>query len=295
MENMVYAHEHITIDLAGQKNDPDCRLDDREAALVELKRLSGAGVRAIIDQTNRGMGRDTLYTQSLADEAGLQVLHATGYYKEPFLPEECHTKSENELCGIMLAELSDGIGETGIKASFVGEIGTSLEAIMPIEEKIFRAAARAYNETGAPICTHTTLGLLGMEQVAIFREYGVDLSRVVISHLDLTGDVKYMRRLLDTGVNIAFDTVGKLSYQPDTGRAEWLAFLCAGGYAGQIVLSMDITRKSHYAAGGGLGYAYLIESFLPMARAAGCSDADLKAMLTENPWRIYSGGRAVGD
>ena len=290
MNNMIFAHEHITIDLAGLKNDPDCRLDDRNAALHELIKLSDLGVTAIIDQTNRGMGRNPLYVQDLAREAGIRVLHATGYYKEPFLPEECYKLSEYELFGVLFDDLMNGIQNTRIKASLIGEIGTSKDAITPIEEKLLRVGSRVHKETGAPICTHTTLGLLGLEQIDIFREYEVDLQDVVISHIDLTGDVDYMLKLLDTGVNIGFDTIGKLSYQPDTGRAEWLSLLCSRGYAGQIVLSMDITRKSHYQANGGPGYAYLIETFLPMAREVGCSDRDIKTMLTVNPARVYFGG-----
>ena len=287
MESMIYSHEHISIDLSGVKKDIDCRLDDRDAVVGELKTLKEKGVSIIIDQSNRGMGRDTRYNQGVADETGIRVLHATGYYKEPFLPEECHSLSELELCKIMCGELREGIEGTGIKADFIGEIGTSKEAILPIEEKILRAGSRAHNETGASICTHTTLGLLGLEQVEIFNDCGVDLSKVVISHLDLSGDVEYMVRLLDTGVNIAFDTIGKLPYQPDTGRVKWLSELCKRGYASQIVLSMDITRKSHYLSYGGLGYTYLIDTFLPMAREGGCGNAELTAMLTTNPRKIY--------
>ena len=53
-----------------------------------------------------------------------------------------------------------------------------------------------------------------------------------------------MKRLLDQGVNIAFDTIGKCNYQPDVSRADWLSRLCAEGYDTQIVMSMDITRRS---------------------------------------------------
>jgi phosphotriesterase-related protein len=286
---MIYAHEHLTIDLSGQKNDIDCRLDDYDAALKELSGIYQKGVRVVVDQTARGMGRNPVYTQKLADDAKLIVLHATGYYKEPFLPEECHILSEIQLANIMLRELTEGIDDTGLKASLIGEVGTSKDAILPIEAKILRAAAQAHSETGAPICTHTTLGLLGIEQIAILREFNVNLSQVVISHVDLTGDVDYMLRLLDSGVNIAFDTIGKLSYKPDTDRALWLAELCRRGFAEQIVLSMDITRKSHYSANGGLGYAYLLDTFIPMARNAGCDEADVEKMLVKNPSRIYSG------
>jgi phosphotriesterase-related protein len=284
---MIYAHEHITIDLSGVKEDRDCCLDDRETVLKELKALENLGVGFVVDQTNRGMGRDTLYAQSVADEAGLGVLHATGYYKEPFLPDECYILTEEDLCKVMLDELLVGVGQTGIRASFIGEIGTSGDCVRPVEEKIFRAAGRAHAETGCPICTHTTLGALGMEQLAILREYCVDLSKVVLSHIDLSGDVDYMFRLLETGVNIAFDTVGKENYQSDSDRVAWLTELCRKGYAGQIVMSVDITRKSHYKVNGGHGYAHLAETFIPLLRDAGCEARDIEAMLTDNPARIY--------
>jgi len=288
MNNVILAHEHITIDLAGHKKDPDCRLDDRSAALRDLRRLPEQGVRTIVDQTCRGMGRNPPYAQSLADELKISVLHATGYYKEPFLPEECYAMSEAQLCDLMLSELREGIGDTGQRASLIGEIGTSKDAIEPMEETIFRAASRAHAESGAPICTHTTLGRLGLEQLSIFRQFSVDLKKVVLSHIDLSGEFEYMLRLLDMGVNIAFDTIGKLSYQPDTSRASWLAELCRRGYDNQIVLSMDITRKSHYKANNGPGYAYLMETFVPLAKEAGCGERQLEAMLSINGARIYA-------
>ena len=58
---------------------------------------------------------------------------------------------------------------------------------------MFRAASRAHAETGAPICTHTTLGTRGLEQLEIFKSFGVDLSRVVLSHIDLSADLDYMK------------------------------------------------------------------------------------------------------
>lgn len=284
MDAMVYAHEHLTIDLSGQKGDPDCRLDDRDLTKAGLLALRAAGVDTVVDQTARGMGRDVLYTQALADEAGIRVCHATGYYKEPFLPPECYTMEEADLCRLFLEELRDGMDGTGIRAGHIGEIGTGKGGITPMEERVFRAASLAHRESGAPICTHTTLGTLGLEQVALFRELGVDLSRVVLSHIDLSGDPDYMLRLLDTGVNIAFDTVGKNNYQPDSGRAGWLSLLCERGHAGQIVLSMDLTRKSNCRE---LGYDYLVTVFLPLLRQQGLGEAQIHRMMSDNPRRIY--------
>ena len=281
---MIYAHEHLTIDLSGVKGNLDCRMNDRPLALAQMKALAQAGVSTVIDQTNRGMGRDPLYAQALADEAGLRVVHATGYYKEPFLPQECYSMDREAMTRLFVHELTVGMEDTGLKASFIGEIGTGKGAVAPMERLIFEAASAAHRETGASICTHTTLGTLGMEQVEIFKAYGVDLSKVVLSHIDLSGNVEYMLRLLDTGVNIAFDTVGKNNYQPDEGRMEWLTALCQRGYTGQIVMSMDLTRLSNVRE---LSYCYLLDKFLPALLERGFRQEWLDALLVENPARIY--------
>lgn len=188
----------------------------------------------------------------------------------------------------MVKELTEGIEGTGVRATVIGEIGTSKD-ITETEAKVFRAASRAHAETGAPICTHTTLGTRGLEQLEIFKSFGVDLSRVVLSHIDLSADLDYMKRLLDQGVNIAFDTIGKCNYQPDVSRADWLSRLCAEGYDTQIVMSMDITRRSNFADRGGVGYSYLLDTFAPLASEAGVPDRAWENLLYRNALRIYKG------
>ena len=280
----VYAHEHITIDLSGHKNDDDCRLDDPNLAFIGLSSMKNAGVETVLDQTARGMGRNPLYTQSVCDKANINVVHATGFYKVPFLPDECCTLEEADMAKLFLSEINEGMDTTGIKAGFIGEIGTGHNQIHPMEEKIFRAAAIAHCESGAPICTHATLGTMGEEQIKLLAGYGVDLSHVVLSHIDLSGDLQYMLRLLDTGVNIAFDTIGKNNYQLDEHRIMWLNKLCEKGFAGQIVLSMDLTRKSSCRE---LGYDYLMVKFIPKLMQTGFSESWLEALLYTNPRRIY--------
>ena len=287
MENIVYAHEHLTIDLSGVKRDPDCHMNDRALALEEMKGLAAAGVTHLVDQTNRGMGRNPRYARELAQEAGIAVAHGTGYYKEPFLPPECDTMSRADMTALFIEELTVGMEGTGIKAAHIGEIGTGKDLIAPMERRIFEAAAWAHRETGAPICTHTTLGTLGLEQVALLKSFRADLSKVVLSHIDLSGDTDYMLRLLDTGVNIAFDTVGKNNYQPDEGRMEWLTTLCRRGYEKQILLSMDLTRLSNVRE---LGYRYLLDRFVPALLERGFRRSWLDAMLGTNPMRIYFEG-----
>ncbi|MDU5106638.1 phosphotriesterase-related protein [Clostridium sp.] len=287
-KEIIYAHEHITIDLSGVKKDKDCFLNNKNQTIEEFKDLKSRGVSTIIDVTNRGMGRNTEYVLEVMSETGLNILQATGYYKEPFLPEEVYRISEKEMAKILIDEILYGIDGTSTKAEVIGEVGTSLNKVEEMELKVFEAASRAHIETGKPIITHTTLGKLGLEQIEIFNKFNVDLSKVTLSHIDLSGDLEYMIRLLDTGVNIAFDTIGKNNYQPDEDRVNWLKELCNRGYSNQIVLSMDITRKSHFRDNGGLGYSYLIDSFLPRLYEKEISNKHIENMLVNNIKNIYN-------
>lgn len=286
-KEIIYCHEHTTIDLSGVKKDLDCKVDNKFQTINEFKELASKGVSTIIDMTNRGMARNIQYVQEVSRESNLKILSATGYYKEPFLPKEVYKLNEKEISKIFIDELVNGIEGTEVKASLIGEIGTSSKRIEPMEEKVFKAACMAHAETGAPIVTHTTLGKLGKEQINIFKSFNVDLEKVTLSHIDLSGDIEYMKSLLYTGVNIAFDTIGKNNYKPDADRVEWLKELCLLGYSKQIVLSMDITRKSHFKENGGLGYSYLIDRFIPQLIDAEINTKHIENMLVNNIKRIY--------
>lgn len=280
------SHEHILIDLSGQKLDPDARMFDEEAILEDLLEIAALGVTHIIDVTNMGMGRDVPRAKALCDKAGIKVCFSTGFYKEPFFPELVLEKEDRELAAIMIKEIISGIEGAQERAKVIGELGTGKE-VSRTEEKVLRAGALAQAETGAPIYTHTTLGRLGLEQLEILKSAGANLEKVVIGHVDLNPDLDYYLRLLDSGVYLGFDTIGKKAYQPDAVRAYFIAELVRRGYADKILLSTDITRLSHLKRHGGTGRAYLFEEFIPMLRAEGLTDQDIRSMLDTAPAQVF--------
>ena len=279
-------HEHITIDLSGIKNDEDCRLDCFEESQKELCRLYELGVRRILDVTNIGMGRNSNYCRLMEENTGIQILSATGFYKEPFLPEFVYTMSVRELAGLAIKEISEGIENTGIKASVIGEFGTSKDNFTEMERKVFDSMALAAVQTGAVVTTHTTLGTMALEQAEYLKSEGVKPDNIIIGHLDLSQNPDTIISVLKEGVNIGFDTVGKNNYCPDTFRAQMLKRIAKEGYLDQVVLSMDITRKLHLKKWGGAGYAYLIETFLPMLLEYGLSEKQIQQLMIDNPNRI---------
>lgn len=279
-------HEHVTIDLSGVKKDDDCRLDEKEKTIEEFRALKELGVHNILEVTNLGMGRNAAYIRDVAQASGMNILMCTGFYKEPFLPDYVYEKTVSELADLMISELESGIEDTGIKASAIGEIGTSRNAMTEMERKVFTASAKAAAGTGALITTHTTLGALANEQLDLLISEGVDPARVVIGHMDLNSDPDYILSVLDRGANIGFDTVGKLNYQSDEYRIGTLKKIFQRGYGRQVVLSMDITRKSHLKANGGPGYSYIMTSFIPALYKAGFTCEDVHMMLCSNPERL---------
>jgi len=285
MNGYTLMHEHTTIDLSGVKKDLDCQLDCFSETLKEFQYLYTHGVRRIVDVTADGMGRNTAYVNEIAEKSGIQIVHSTGFYKEPFLPERVYDQTVQEMADWMIGEIRNGI-DGGFKPGMIGEIGTSKNTMTPTEKKVFDASVIAARETGLPIYTHTTLGTYAIEQAAYFAETGLPMDRIVLGHIDLSGDLDYIRRVLDSGISIGFDTVGKNNYFPDAKRVEFLLALEAEDRLDQIVLSEDLTRKSHLKFKGGIGYCYLFETFIPMLKAAGFKQESLDKMLIHNPARI---------
>ena len=286
---MTYIHEHVYIDLSEVKKEDDTLFNDKEGIIEEFKLLKQKGVENIVEVTNMGMGRNMQYMEEVRKASGLNFLYSTGFYVEAFFPGIVEQKSEKELAKIMVGEIKNGIEDTGIKASLIGEIGTSRGIITEKERKVFKAGAIAHLETGKPISTHTSIGTMGLEQLKIFKDCSsnINYEKIIVGHTDLSDDMDYTLKLLDWGVYTAFDTIGKNSYLPDEKRVMAIKELIKRGFGDKMVLSMDITRKSHLKKNGGLGYSHLLDTFIPMLKNAGISEEDINKMLVSNPQKIF--------
>lgn len=278
-----YVHEHLHIDLSSFKNNIDCRLDQYALICDEMKTLYALGVRNIIEMTNRYMGRNPQFLLDIMRDSGINVMACTGYYQHDFFPAHVATTPVETLAQEMIDEITIGIAGSELKAGIIAEIGSSVDVITPQEEKVFAAAALAHHETDRPISTHTSFSTMGLEQLALLKRYGVDLTRVVVGHCDLKDNLDNILRMIDQGAYVQFDTIGKNSYYPDEKRVQMLTEIARRGQLDQVMLSMDITRRSHLKANGGPGFDYLLTTFVPMLHEAGFSQADVDLMLRDNP------------
>ena len=286
-----WVHEHLHIDLSGFKNNLDCRLDQYDLICQEMKDLRALGVSNIIEMTNSYMGRNPQFMLDLMRDTGINVVACTGYYQDAFFPEHVAARSVEQLAQEMVDEIVIGIDGTELKAGIIAEIGSSEGVITPLEEKVFIAAARAHIETGRPISTHTSFSTMGVEQLVLLQAHGVDLSRVTVGHCDLKDNLDNILRMIELGAYVQFDTIGKNNYYPDEKRIAMLHAIRDRGLLSHVMLSMDITRRSHLKANGGNGYDYLLTTFIPQLRQSGFSQADVDMMLRDNPSKFFQLGQ----
>lgn len=281
-------HEHLILDLSPIRQDDDAILSNSDEMNRELQRLREAGCKGIVEVTNHGMGRDVEDLRRLSERHHLPIVAATGFYKQSYYPEGVRELSEGAIVDLFVKELTEGIGGTPIRAGIIAEIGSSLNEMTPDERKVFRAASRAQKQTGAPLSTHCELGTMGLEQLRLFSEMDVDLSKIAIGHQDLNGNRTEYEQLLQAGVYIQFDTIGKNNYRPDEERLSDLLYLIDRGYVKQLMLSCDITKQSYMKVNGGFGYEYLFSHFIPALLREGVSEGEIHTMMVDNPRRFLA-------
>ncbi|MCM3707323.1 MULTISPECIES: phosphotriesterase family protein [Cytobacillus] len=282
------AHEHLSIDLSRVKKDPDTILDDEQGMCEELGDFYRLGGRSMVEVTNDGMGRDASLLKRLSEATGVHLITCTGFYKDPYIPDFADGWKAEQFAQHFIKEATEGIGDTGILPGVIGEVGTSKNEMKPIERDLLIGAAMAGIETGLPVTTHTTLGTLGLEQVGLLTKHGLPADQIIIGHQDLNPNKDEVLAVLETGAYIAFDTIGKNNYRPDEERADFLLDFINRGYEKQILLSADLTRKSHWKKNGGPGYGLVLETFIPKLKKFGVPEIILHQFLTVNPSRAFS-------
>lgn len=284
----ILAHEHLQIDLSHNKGlDNVMREAEAAAVAFDLRETKAAhGLALVADMSVPGSGRNPVVLRDLSRGSGVSVVCATGFYWEPF-PALVNAVSRAELAAIMVGEIETGIGETGIRCGVI-KVGTAPGAPDAAAEALFRAAVDAAKATGAAIVTHTSHAEQAFWQLDLLRDEGMDLSRVVISHLHKLQDFADLRRVLETGVFVGFDQLGFKKGPPIAQIADWAMQILVLGHGHQLLLSADIARKSRLLAHGGVGYATTFTEFLPLLRARGASEAQIDQLMVAGPARMLA-------
>ncbi len=262
-------------------------------AVMEFK-LAGGGT--MVDATTRGLGRDPYALRRISAASGLHVTMGAGYYVYLFHPPDMDERSEDSIFEEIVHDVNVGVGDSGIRCGHIGEIGCEQQT--PNEMKVVRAAARAQRATGAMLNIHQEFLMVGLDPHVIadaIEHSGGDLTRTVLSHMD-SPESYYDKHvsLLERGLTLEFDTFGFEAYMvpddaqfpQDSERIRALKRLCDAGYARQLVIAQDICMKVMMEKYGGWGYAHILKRIVPRFRKIGLGEAELQAMLVENPRRL---------
>lgn len=288
---ITYPHEHLFLDAMDHYSSYGYQLviDDEDVMAREIQEFTSRGGQTICDVTLDEIGRDPRRLRRFSQNTGINVVMGCGWYRDFGYPPVVMEKTSRELAEILVKEIEVGVGDTGIRAGFIGEIGTGRHFVKPAEERVFRAAALAQAQTGVAITTHTTRwGTLALEQIAMLKEFGADLSRVIIGHLGDRVGVNFLLPIAEKGVFLEVDNIGYLDYQPEHVRADNVADLVKAGFTSRVLLSEDICMLNHLKYTGGKGYGYLLEVFLPLLRERGVTDEQIHQMMVINPASVFS-------
>jgi phosphotriesterase-related protein len=255
----------------------------------ELTEFTSLGGQTLCDVTTDEIGRNPEGLVRMSRRTGIHVVMGSGFYRDFGYPRIVQELTSRELADLLVREIEVGVRDTGVRSGFIGEIGTGRHYVKPAEERVFRAAALAQQQTGVVVSTHTTRwGTLALEQIAMLREFGVDPSRIIIGHLGDRVGVKHLLPIAEQGVYLEVDNIGYLDYQPERVRADNVAALVNEGFGDRVLLSEDICSLNHLKYTGGKGYGYLLETFIPLLRQRGISDEAIDRMLITNPARAFS-------
>lgn len=286
---VVLPHEHVFIDLVREYRGSGL-LNDEELACAELRELRGAGGRTLVDLTTDEIGRDPAALRRVSEATGISIVMGCGHYRDPYLNREWFDRTPvDAIAEEIVRDLTEGVGGSGVRAGIIGEIGADRGYISAAEERSFRAAARAHLRTGVTINTHAARWPVGLAQLRLLAEEGVDPRRVIVGHTDSVPVPGYQLDLVGQGAYVSFDSIGTGSPYHTRRAAEYVLDLVQAGFGSQILLSHDICLHDHLRAAGGCGYAYLLTEFLPMLTAAGLDQEQVRALTTDNPRAALSG------
>ena len=299
------AHEPVTLENLGwirqycYSNLDNLLVLDEDTAVNEalLYRRHGGGT--IVDATTIGIGRDPLALTRISRASGVNVVMGAGYYVDAAQPDEVADMPEEHIAKQIVAEIQTGVGNTGVKAGIIGEIGCSWP-LTPNEKKVLRASATAQRKTGAPILIHPGRNPKAPKEILeILSDAGAETERVIMGHLDRTiTDYNLLTRIAETGCYLEYDLFGlESSHYPldddidmpsDAQRMDFIKRLVDDGFGDRVVVAHDICTKHRLVKYGGHGWAHILEHIGPGLIRKGLSEKEVNNILIENPSRILT-------
>ena len=300
---VTYAHEHLIID-GGRPVQmvPDFDLGDVEAMAIEVASAVELGLRSVVDAMPCDAGRNAWKLADLARRTGIHLIAPSGLHHDRYYgPAHWSARiTVDELAELFVLDVTDGIDaydyagpvvrRTPHRAGVIKVAGSD-GGPSARDRRVIEAAVEAHRRTGVPILTHCEGGTGALEQIRLLADGGVDLSHVVLSHVDKVVDRGYHRELLSSGAVAEYDQSFRWGDAPN-GTIQLIRWMAEDGLADRIVLGMDAARRRYYhVLGGAPGLTWLLGGFTEAMDAAGIDSSTRHALFVDNPARAYAFAR----
>jgi len=295
-------HEHVMVTASGlSKSYPDLLGPNREErAIACLKKAKAAGINTLLDATTFDLGRDPELLRHVAFESGVNLINVTGWWLD--VPRFMLGVGANQMADEFIRDINEGFRGTDIRAGML-KCAADFEGVTPPLETMARAVARAHLQTGVPIMVHSyPTGHVAKRQIEIFREEGVDLTRVKIDHSNDTTDTDYLKWILDQGCFLGLDRYPGRLVSPHM-RTVTLKRLMDMGYGERLCPSHDciclhihneqadgsIPAEHAFTASNPDQYLYMHRHVIPELLQMGATQADIDMLFIDNPKRLFEG------
>ncbi|NJB87676.1 phosphotriesterase-related protein [Lewinella marina] len=263
-----------------------------------LKYLAELGVGAIADCTAYSFGRAPELLRELSRLSGLHLITNTGYYgaaDDRYVPAEAYDLDAQGIADRWIAEFTDGIGETGIRPGFI-KTAVDSGPLSPIDGRLVRAAAITHRATGLSMAIHTGDNAAAAEQqLQILAEEGVSPRAWAWTHAQNLTDPAPLLEAAGRGAWISLDGIKTPYFQAGRKQGDdtldrhlqHLLALRAGGLLDRVLLSHDGSSfPPDLAARRPMDT--LANTFLPLLRAAGFTEAEIHQLTVTNPAGFFT-------
>ena len=281
---MCDAHDHLFLrspQLPGQE------LGDASAARAELAAFRAVGGGGVVQWTPYGMGRRVADLPLLSRSTGVHVVCATGLHQVAHYSPELLEGLRGRLAEVFVAELTEGIGPSGVRAGIV-KVAGGFHGLDAHARWTMTAAAEAHRATGAPIGVHLELGTGALDVLGLLcGELGVEPHRVILGHLNRSPDPVVQRQVAEAGAYLAFDGPSRAHHATDWRMPEAVRALAEAGFGDRLLLGGDTVVAGARSVDGGPGMPYLLRRVGPRP-AVELGEELVGRMFRENPARAFA-------
>jgi phosphotriesterase-related protein len=294
-------HEHVMVSASGLYTSyPDLLGPDREQTAIDcLKRAKAGGVDTIVDATTFDLGRNAELLAIASKGSGVNIINVTGWWLD--VPRFLSGVSANQMAKEFIRDIEEGFRGTDIKAGIL-KCAADFEGVTESLEVMARAVGRAHVQTGLPIMVHSyPTGHVAKRQIEIFREEGVDLTRVKIDHSNDTTDTEYLKWILDQGCYLGLDRYPGRLVSPHT-RTVTLKTLIDDGYQDRLCPSHDciclhvhkenpdgsMPGEHAFTRSNPEQYLYIKREVIPDLLEMGVSEKTVQGLFVDNPRRFFA-------